>query len=113
MKLPADILVVTADLANVVQGKGFKPINGLSRLSPKNPTFTAIDRVKIPVPYHSIIGDRGKGDSPKSSDGAVEYWSSHQDGATSELIVPDNHGAYDHPHAILEMKRILKLHLKE
>ena len=27
------------------------------------------------IPYHSIIGDRGRGDTPNSSDGVVPYWS--------------------------------------
>ena len=28
------------------------------------------------IPYHTIAGDRGRGDSPNSSDGVVPYWSS-------------------------------------
>lgn len=63
------------------------------------------------MPYHSIIGDRGRGDTPDSSDGVVPYWSSHLKGAQSELIVPDSHKAYKNPQAIEEMKRILELHL--
>ena len=35
------------------------------------------------IPYHSIMGDRGKGDTPNSSDGVVAYWSSHLEGAVS------------------------------
>jgi hypothetical protein len=61
------------------------------------------------VPHHSIIGDRGKGDSPTSSDGVVPYWSSHLCTAQSEKIVPDSHGAYDDPQAIAELRRILLL----
>jgi hypothetical protein len=34
-------------------------------------------------------------------------------GATSEKIVPSNHGAHQHTEAIAEVKRILKLHLNE
>jgi hypothetical protein len=63
------------------------------------------------VPYHSIIGDRGKGDTPDSSDGVVPYSSSHLDGAESELIVPTGHGAYESPLAIEEIRRILHKHL--
>jgi triacylglycerol esterase/lipase EstA (alpha/beta hydrolase family) len=61
------------------------------------------------IPYNSIIGDRGKGDTPNSSDGVVAYWSSHLDGAQSELIVPTNHQAERSPEAIAEVKRILVL----
>jgi hypothetical protein len=70
-----------------------------------------MDRIPIQVPYHSIIGDRGKGDTPNSSDGVVQYWSSHLKGAQSELIVPGPHGSYSLPVTITELKRILKLHL--
>jgi hypothetical protein len=62
------------------------------------------------VVYHSIIGDRGKGDSPDSSDGVVDYWSSHLDGAASELIVPTDHSSYKDPDAVEEIKRILRVH---
>jgi hypothetical protein len=68
------------------------------------------------VPYHSIIGDRGKGGNldhtkPVSTDGVVPYWSSHIDGAQSEVIVPSGHWSNQHPLAIAEVRRILYLHL--
>ena len=56
------------------------------------------------------MGDRGKGDTPNSSDGLVPYWSSHLDGAVSEKIVPSGHSAQQNPEAIEEVKRILKAH---
>jgi pimeloyl-ACP methyl ester carboxylesterase len=61
------------------------------------------------VPFHTIIGDRGRGNTPNSSDGVVPYWSSHLDGAQSELIVPSDHRAQRNPQAIAEVDRILKL----
>jgi pimeloyl-ACP methyl ester carboxylesterase len=63
------------------------------------------------IPYHSIIGDRGRGDTPNSSDGVVPYWSSHLEGARSEKIVPSGHGADQNPEAIAEVIRILKRHI--
>jgi pimeloyl-ACP methyl ester carboxylesterase len=63
------------------------------------------------IPYHSIIGDRGRGDTPNSSDGVVPYWSSHLEGARSEKIVPSDHGANQNPEAIAEVIRILKRHI--
>jgi hypothetical protein len=60
------------------------------------------------VRYNTIIGDRGRGDSPNSSDGVVPYWSSHMNGAQSEHIVPSGHGAHQNPQAIAEVLRILK-----
>jgi hypothetical protein len=59
---------------------------------------------------HSIIGDRGKaGPLELSSDGVVRYTSSHIDAAASEKIVPAGHGAFRHPEAIAEIRRVLKL----
>ena len=63
------------------------------------------------IPYHSIIGDRGRGDTPNSSDGVVPYWSSHVSGAKSERIVPSGHGANQNPQGIAEVIRILNEHV--
>lgn len=63
------------------------------------------------VPTHSIIGDRGRGDTPKSSDGIVPYWSSHL-GFGSEDIVPTGHSVQDIPETAEIMTRILLEHLK-
>jgi hypothetical protein len=65
------------------------------------------------VPFHSIIGDRGLGDGEQGSDGVVPYTSAHLAGAASELIVPTDHAATAHPLTVLEVKRILHLHLQQ
>lgn len=117
--LPAEILETTADLldpeiATNVTYKidPHKKTTAVQSLQPGAPMVSALDisPFKPGVIYHSIIGDRGKGDTPHSSDGVVEYWSSHQDGAASELIVPTDHGAYKSPLAIEEIHRILREH---
>ncbi|MBV9492571.1 MAG: alpha/beta fold hydrolase [Verrucomicrobia bacterium] len=82
-------------------------------LSPKNPLLLALDKLPMEAPHHSIIGDRGRGDTPRSSDGVVPYWSSHLDSARSELIVPANHGAMNHPKAVAEIRRILLEQLRQ
>ena len=85
------------------------PANSIRFLRAKSPLLVAI--LKLPmsrsVPYHSIIGDRGKGNSPNSTDGVVPYWSSHLEGAASEKIVPSGHGANENPEGIAEIRRIL------
>jgi pimeloyl-ACP methyl ester carboxylesterase len=86
--------------------------NSVSGLSPNNPSLKIMNSAMITVPYHSIIGDRGKGDSPNSTDGVVPYWSSHLTGAQSEVIVPGPHGSQDLPQTVAELQRILRLHLR-
>lgn len=83
--------------------------NSIDTLASNNRFVKAINTVPLApgIPYHTIIGDRGRGDSPHSSDGVVPYWSSHMDGAQSELIVPSDHGAHQNPQAIAEVRRIL------
>ncbi len=87
--------------------------NSISGLSPKNHTLIAMDKLPINAPYYSIIGDRGKGNTPNSTDGVVPYWSSHLEGARSERIVPGPHSAYNLPETISELKRILAEPLPE
>ena len=84
--------------------------NSVDTLEPNDRFVEAVNKLPITpgIPYHSIIGDRGRGDTPNSSDGVVPYWSSHLPGAQSELIVNSDHGAQYNPQAIREVERILK-----
>jgi pimeloyl-ACP methyl ester carboxylesterase len=84
--------------------------NSVDTLEPNDRFVKMVNKLPITggVPYHSIIGDRGRGDTPNSSDGVVPYWSSHLAGAQSELIVPSNHAAPRNAEAIREVERILK-----
>ncbi|RYD68509.1 MAG: hypothetical protein EOP83_00720 [Verrucomicrobiaceae bacterium] len=86
--------------------------SSVDTLTPNNRFVKAINRVPIApgIPYHTIIGDRGKGNGPESSDGVVPYWSSHMDGAKSERIVSSGHSAHQNEDAIAEVRRILVLH---
>ena len=86
--------------------------NSITGLKPSNPALPVVNSVPITVPYHSIIGDRGKDHCPDCTDGVVPYSSSHLDGAQSEVIVPGPHGACKLPETIAELDRILRLHLK-
>jgi hypothetical protein len=90
--------------------------NSVDTLAPNSRFVKLINTIPITpgIPYHSIVGDRGKGGNkdhtpPESSDGVVPYWSSHLDGAQSELIVPSTHSAHQNPQAIAEVRRILRL----
>ncbi|MEZ5431020.1 MAG: hypothetical protein R3F31_07530 [Verrucomicrobiales bacterium] len=93
--------------------------NSIDMLDPSNPFLALVDSLplKAGVPFHSIIGDRGKGGNldhtkPVSSDGIVPYWSSHLNGADSELIIPSGHWSHLHPMGMTEAMRILLLHLR-
>jgi hypothetical protein len=114
IRLPSTILSHAGEgvTGSLLKNIGLKHLpTGINGLSPRNPVLRSLDTVPIAVPYHSIIGDRGRGDTPNSSDGVVPYWSSHLAGAQSELIVPGPHGSFALPQTIAELKRILRLHL--
>ncbi len=102
--------LTSADLVQLT-GSSKRLPNSITGLKPSNPGLPVINSAPISVPYHSIIGDRGKGDSPNSTDGVVPYWSSHLDGAQSECIVPGPHGSCELPQTIAELDRILRLNL--
>lgn len=105
------ISAATADVAGLAMQNA---PNSIGTLSPTNPFVLEINKHPIAprIPYHSIMGDRGKGDTPNSSDGVVAYWSSHLDGAVSEKIVSSGHGSHENPEGIAEARRILLLHLE-
>jgi pimeloyl-ACP methyl ester carboxylesterase len=116
ISLPVDIVSTAASSVgssvSIVTGNPHRMPTSIDGLSPNNPTLKVLDTRPIEVPHHSIIGDRGKGDTPNSSDGVVEYWSSRLKFAKSEKIVPGPHGSCELPETIAELRRILHLHLQ-
>ncbi len=100
----AAIVLVTDDVA----AKQLQRVpNSIDTLDPNDRFVQLINKIPLApgIPYNSIIGDRGR---PNSSDGVVPYWSSHLNGAQSELIVPANHHAEQASEGIAEVRRILK-----
>lgn len=78
-----------------------------SQLSPRGYSIVGLQKLAVrPVPTHSVIGDRGKGDTPESSDGIVPYWSSHI-GWGSETIVPSGHSVQDLPETAKAVAQML------
>jgi pimeloyl-ACP methyl ester carboxylesterase len=73
-------------------------------------TFSAIP-VDEGVAAHSIIAVAGDGPPEEGNDGVVEYQSAHIDEAVSELVVRSGHSVQGHPRTILEVRRILLLHV--
>jgi pimeloyl-ACP methyl ester carboxylesterase len=120
IRTPNALLTAGKDTFKVVSFHGSelklkRAPNSIDTLSPKNRFVQAINKIPIVpgIPYHTIQGDRGRGDSPNSSDGVVPYWSSHMEGAQSECIVPSDHSAHQNPKAFDEVTRILKLNAEK
>jgi pimeloyl-ACP methyl ester carboxylesterase len=117
IRTPRRIRQVSLEILRLPGGKEneLRPMryaNSLDTLSPKSRFVAAIDTIPIErdVPYDTIIGDRGRGDSPNSSDGVVPYWSSHLVGAQHEYVVPSGHSVHQNPQAIEDVRRILRAH---
>lgn len=115
--LPAQVMdniqaQIGHSLAVIKGKKGFAFPPSVHGLSPRSTLLQALDTRPIQVPHHTIVGDRGRGDTPNSSDGVVLYRSSHLDSAQSELVVPGPHHSYRLPQTVAEIQRILHQHLK-
>jgi pimeloyl-ACP methyl ester carboxylesterase len=66
------------------------------------------------VRYHSIIAQRRPAvPLDASDDGLVPYWSSHLEGAASEKVIHAGHSVQETPQAVMELKRILHLDIRE
>ncbi|MDR3406107.1 MAG: alpha/beta fold hydrolase [Chthoniobacter sp.] len=120
---PGDLSKVGQQAAALAKPRpdGEKPSrmpNSIDGLDPNSRFLLTINSLPIVkgIPYHSIIADRGKGGNhdhtpPVSTDGLVPYWSSHLDGAVSELVVPSDHWSNRSPQGIAEARRILQENL--
>ena len=120
IRLPKKLTIELLDTTPLADGDvphGDDPSDRLptsiNSLSPRNRSTVSLNQLPLPgrITFHSVIGDRGKGDTPDSSDGVVPYWSSHVTPVASEKIVSSNHSVPDNAEASEELKRILKLHL--
>ncbi|UIZ56540.1 alpha/beta hydrolase [Acinetobacter sp. SCLZS86] len=105
------------DLKNLTKEIGHSVIqNGPSDLS-KNSKFTELTEDILPVKgfkYHSIIGNNTDSTEHQlMSDDVVHYNSAHLDGAVSEKIIKGGHSIQETPEAVLELRRILRLHLQD
>ncbi len=100
---------ILALLRDDVRSLFVAPANSIRFLRAQSPLLLSILNLPLSrkVPHHSIIGDRGRGNTPQSTDGVVPYWSSHLDTAVSEKIVPSGHGANENAQGVEEMRRIL------
>jgi pimeloyl-ACP methyl ester carboxylesterase len=91
----------------------------IDSLSPDSPVFPAMLRAPRAtwVEYHNVVGMIPTGSflskKEKTGDGVVEYNSAHMDDVESEIIVESEHSEiHRNPKTILEVRRILQLHLE-
>ncbi len=109
LQLSTQILALNVELLNPsLRHSGLPGFSVIDSLSPRNPYFQAIEKQTIRRPFHSLIGDRGRGDTPNSSDGVVGYASSHWDGARSEQIVPFGHSCTGRPLVFEAVHRLIR-----
>ena len=119
IRLPLTLLEEGKNLTDAMQGKNAAPgtparlPNSIDNLSDADPFIKASSTLPISpnVHYHTIVGVyKPKGALVDSDDGVVPYASSHLDGADSELAVPSWHDVQETPQAIIELRRILRVH---
>jgi pimeloyl-ACP methyl ester carboxylesterase len=119
IRLPVTLLEQGKSLTDAMQGKTTgadapaRVPNSIDNLSDTDPFIKASSTLPISpkVYYHTIVGVyKLKGPLNDSDDGVVPYASAHLDGADSELAVPAWHNVQDTPQAIIELRRILRLH---
>lgn len=118
IKLPQNILDEAYNIITLQQDSVFMNPEDLTewftsvkQLSPDSPSIRGLYGLAVrSAPTHSIIGDRGCGNSPRSSDGVVPYWSSHLPWG-SEAIVPTSHSVQSGKETAEDMKRVLHEYL--
>ena len=113
--LPQSIISETLNVATLQRGNVITDPRRLTRwftsirqLSPDSYAIRGLAPLAVrDVPVHSIIGDRGRGNTPRSSDGIVPYWSSHLSRGT-ETIVPADHSVQDAQETADDLARLLR-----
>jgi hypothetical protein len=114
IRLPSlllDELEAASDFMRGIHGDWFPP--SIRGLSPSSQFLQVLDSTSPAVPTHTILGDRGRGNGVAGSDGVVAYRSATLPAAESEVIVPAGHGGFAHPEASSELKRILRLAIRD
>lgn len=113
----ADTLQGEIGLKEFVKELGHDLIqNGPSDLS-ENSKFNVLTKNIQPYTgfkFHSIIGNTVDTTEPQlMSDGIVSYESAYLQGAVSNKVIKGGHSIQETPEAVLELRRILRLHLSD
>jgi pimeloyl-ACP methyl ester carboxylesterase len=116
LTLPLALTGVAADLARNPDAfaEGGSPVipSAVDNMSPRHPFIRALSEIPVApaITVHSIIAVEGDGPVEQGDDGVVKYASAHIEPVESELVVQSGHSVQGNPHAIEEVRRILRLH---
>ncbi len=107
---------ITEDNPNAMKfPPGPLQFGSVSFMTPGSPLSTALAAIPISphIAANSIIAVQGDGPVKTGNDGVVTYQSAHIDGVESELVVRSGHSVQGDPQTVVEVRRILLLHLAE
>jgi len=86
--------------------------SAVDNMSPRHHFILALQEIPVvsSVKVNSIIAVEGDGPVEQGDDGVVKYSSAHIEPVESELVVKSSHSVQGNPHAIEEVRRILRVH---
>jgi pimeloyl-ACP methyl ester carboxylesterase len=118
LTLPLALTEVAVDLnrnSDAFAG-GVGPVmpSAVDNMSPRHHFIRALQEIPVApaVTANSIIAVEGDGPVEQGNDGVVEYASAHIEPVESELVVKSGHSVQGNPHAIEEVRRILRKHVE-
>ena len=118
LSLPLVLTDVGADLARNPDAfaSGVSPVvpSAVDNMSPRHHFIRALQEIPVApsITVHSIIAVEGDGPVAEGDDGVVEYASAHIEPVESELVVKSGHSVQGNPHAMEEVRRILRQHME-
>jgi hypothetical protein len=116
LTLPLALTGVAADIAQNPDAfaSGVSPVmpSAVDNMSPRHHFVQALAEIPVApaITVNSIIAVEGDGPVEEGDDGVVKYTSAHIEPVESELVVRSGHSVQGNPHAIEEVRRILRLH---
>ena len=118
LTLPLALTEVAVDIARNPDAfaDGVSPVmpSAVDNMSPRHHFIRALQEIPVApaVTVNSIIAVEGDGPVEQGNDGVVEYTSAHIEPVESELVVRSGHSVQGNPHAIEEVRRILRKHVE-
>ncbi len=116
VRAPSSVLRATADLVKQnPESMALRQIDdvqgSLGEMNPSSPFLAALLALPPQVPAHSIIAVREFAEKDDATDGVVRYRSAQLAEVESEVVVESGHSCLDHPQVVLEVRRVLLMHL--